>query len=204
MTKLLTRKKASEVLGIHYHTLYSLAKKGEIKAVKVGSRQMYDVDSYLKSKGLVENSTTRRKICYCRVSSSKQRSDLRRQAEYMKEKYPTYEIIKDIGSGLNYKRKGLKKIIDYAVKGEIEVLIIAYKDRLTRFGYELFEYLIKTYSNGLIRIENKKEEETPTEEISKDILSIMNVYVAKINGLRKYKKMIKKEIKGKNGKNKKN
>ena len=113
----------------------------------------------------------------------------------MKNKFPTYEIIKDIGSGLNYKRERLKKIIEMAIKGEIDEIVITYKDRLTRFAFELIEWIIKTYSNGQIIILNKTEEETPTEELTKDIISIMNVYVAKINGLRKYKKKIKKVIK---------
>ena len=69
-----------------------------------------------------------------------------------------------------------------------------------RFGYEIIENLIKKYSKGEIKIINQTEEETPEEEITKDILSIMNVYVAKINGLRKYKKKITNEIK-KNGRN---
>jgi len=112
----------------------------------------------------------------------------------MQEKFPTYEIIKDIGSGLNYKRKGLQLIIEKAINGEVEELIIAYKDRLTRFGYELIEDLIKKYSNGKIIILNSTEEKTPMEELTKDILSIMNVYVAKINGLRKYKREIKNEL----------
>ena len=114
----------------------------------------------------------------------------------MKTKYPLYEIITDIASGLNFNRTGLNKIIDYAIKGEIEIVVISYKDRLARFGYELIEKLITDYSKGEgeIKIENKKEEETPQEEITKDIISIMNIYVAKINGLRKYKKQIKEEI----------
>ena len=78
--------------------------------------------------------------------------------------------------------------------GEIEELIIAYKDRLTRFGYEMLEFLINKYSNGKIIIINNDEEQTPTEELTKDIISIMNVYVAKINGLRKYKNQIKNDI----------
>ena len=112
----------------------------------------------------------------------------------MKTKYPKHEIIKDIGSGLNYKRKGLLEIIESGIKGEIEEIVVAYKDRLTRFGYELIEYVIEKFSNGKIKIENVEEEETPQEEIVKDIMSIMNVYVAKINGLRKYKKIIKHKI----------
>jgi len=112
----------------------------------------------------------------------------------MKTKYPNHEIIKDIGSGLNYKRKGLLEIIESGIKGEIEEIVVAYKDRLTRFGYEMIEYVIEKFSNGKIKIENIEEEKTPQEEIVKDIMSIMNVYVAKINGLRKYKKIIKHKI----------
>jgi putative resolvase len=193
MPKYLSRKDAAEKLGIHYHTIYALAKRGELEATKIGKQQMYNVDKYLKDKGIKEGDK-RRKICYCRVSSNKQKADLKRQIEYMEGKYPGYEIISDIASGLNYEREGLKKLMEYAIKGEISVLIIAYKDRLTRFGYEMIEWLIKEYSNGEIVIINKKEEETPLEEVSKDIISIMNVYTAKINGLRKYKKLITDDI----------
>lgn len=73
--------------------------------------------------------------------------------------------------------------------------MIAYKDRLCRIGYELIENLIRKYSNGKIVIINASEEETPEEELSKDIITIMNVYVAKVNGLRRYKKQIVGEIK---------
>ena len=112
----------------------------------------------------------------------------------MKDKFPTYEIIKDIGSGLNFNRSGLNKLLEMAINGEINEIIVAYKDRLARFGYELIENIVNKYSNGKIIVLNKEEEKTPLEEISKDILAIMNVYVAKINGLRKYKKTFIDEI----------
>jgi predicted site-specific integrase-resolvase len=150
------------------------------------------VDKYIKNNSIQK--TNKKQICYCRDSSRKQKEDLKRQIEYMENKYPTFEIISDIGSGLNFKRKGLIKIIDMAINGEIEVVVITYKDRLARFGYELIERIINNYSDGTIKVENSKEEQTPTEEISKDIISIMNVYVAKINGLRKYKTKLKKTI----------
>ena len=102
--------------------------------------------------------------------------------------YPGYEILEDIGSGLNFKRKGLREIIDCAIKGELEEVVITYKDRLARIGYELIEYIIESYSGGSITILNKGEEETPNEEMTKDVLAIMNIYVAKINGMRKRKK----------------
>jgi len=128
------------------------------------------------------------------VSSKKQSEDLERQIEYMKQKFPCHEIIYDIASGLNYNRKGLKQIINYAINGTINELVIAYKDRLTRFGYELIEWLIKEKSHGTIKILNNNEELTPQEEIVKDIIAIMNIYVAKNNGLRKYKHEITKEL----------
>jgi len=81
------------------------------------------------------------------------------------------------------------------IEGNIGELVIAYKDRLARFGYEMIEWIIKEYSKGKITIINKTEEETPNDEITKDIITIMNVYVAKINGLRKYKKTMIKDIK---------
>ena len=74
----------------------------------------------------------------------------------MKNIYPEYKIIEDIGSGINFNRKGIRKIIDLAINGKINKLVVAYKDRLTRFGYELIEDLIKKYSNGTIEIINKK------------------------------------------------
>lgn len=193
MDKFVTRKEVLKILKIHYHTLYSMVKRGEIETLKIGKRNLYNLDKFLRDKGVTNKK--KQKICYCRVSSNKQKEDLERQINFMKEKYPDYEIIKDIGSGLNFKRRGLNKIIEIAINGELEELLITYKDRLCRIGFELIENIIKKYSNGKITIVNKSEEETPTEEVTKDIISIMNIYVAKINGLRKYKTDIKKTIK---------
>ena len=110
----------------------------------------------------------------------------------MQLNYPNYEIISDIGSGLNFKRKGLEKIIDMAIKGEIEEVVITYKDRLARFGYELIEMILNKYSKAKITIINQDKYQTADEELVKDIISIMNVYVAKINGMRKsHKNLVK-------------
>ena len=193
MDKFVTRKEVLKILKIHYHTLYSMVKRGEIETLEIGKRNLYNLDKFLRDKGVTNKK--KQKICYCRVSSNKQKEDLERQVNFMKEKYPDYEIIKDIGSGLNFKRRGLNKIIEIAINGELEELLLTYKDRLCRIGFELVENIIKKYSNGKITIVNKSEEETPTEEVTKDIISIMNIYVAKINGLRKYKTDIKKTIK---------
>jgi len=105
----------------------------------------------------------------------------------MKKKYPYHEIIQDIGSGLNMKRKGLQEIIRIAIEGNVKEVVIAYKDRLCSVapGCELIEFIIKEYSNGEIIILNK-ENLSPTEELTIDLVNIINVFSARINGLRKY------------------
>jgi len=104
----------------------------------------------------------------------------------MSEKYPEYEIISDVGSGINFKRSGLTKLIDYAIDGRLETLVIAYKDRLCRIGYDLIEHILTKHSNTDIIIDAAKDE-TINEEIANDILQIITVYSAKINGMRSYK-----------------
>ena len=105
----------------------------------------------------------------------------------MKTQFPNYKIIEDIGSGLNLNKRGINKIIHLGIKGKINELVVAYKDRLTRFGFELIEEIITKYSNGTIKILNNKTEISQEEELVKDVMAIMNVYVAKMNGLRRYK-----------------
>jgi putative resolvase len=105
----------------------------------------------------------------------------------MEEKYPDYEIITDIGSGINFQRSGLIKLIDYSISGVLDTLVVAYKDRLCRIGYGLIEHLMLKYSNTNIIIELNNDE-TANEAMANDILQIITVYSAKINGMRSYKK----------------
>jgi len=189
-----TRREVLKVLNIHYQTLYKMIEREEIETVKIGKMTLYNLNKFLKNEGVVVQKE-KKNLCYCRVSSRKQNGDLERQIKYMKEKYPNHEIISDIGSGLNFERKGLQKLIELGIKGEINEIRITYKDRLARIGYELIEWIIKKYSSGKIIIENAEEEKTVGEEMTKDLLSIMNIYVAKVNGLRSHKKSIKEELK---------
>ena len=191
--KYVPRKVVTEKLGIHYQTVNNLVKRNEIEVIKIGTKYGYNLEKYIKDNNI--GISNKKKICYCRVSSEKQKDDLERQITFMKEKYPSYEIITDIGSGLNFKRKGLLKIINMAINDEIDELVVAYKDRLARFGYELIEIILKEHSNAEITVINKQEEKTKEEELTEDIISIMNIYVAKVNGLRKYKPHIKELIK---------
>lgn len=193
-------KQASEIIGVHQRTLYQWDEKGLIETIRTpGGKRLYNVEKYLEEK-CEENDDTidpieqidkikgKLSICYVRVSSQGQKDDLERQKAMMIENYPTHLIIEDIGSGLNLNKRGIKKIIHLAIEGRIKEIVVAYKDRLTRFGYELIEELVTKYSGGEIKVINEKELIEPEEELVKDMMSIMNVYVAKMNGLRKYRK----------------
>jgi len=204
-TKFMGSKEASKILGIHPRTLYLWEERGTIETIRntPNGKRYYNVIKYLSEQGLkcdkiinekeikcskIEDIEKEKKIkiCYARVSSSGQKDDLERQKKLLKEKYPNYYLLEDIGSGMNLTKKGLLKIIDLGINGKIEELVIVHKDRLAKFGYELIEYIIKKYSSGKITIINKKEEIEPEEEMVKDVLQIMNVFVEKMNGRRKY------------------
>ncbi len=191
-------KQAAEILGVHQRTLYLWEKKGLIETVRTpGNKRLYNVNKFLEDNKCKENicnnlddldKETRLNIAYIRVSSQTQKNDLERQKQLMVHKFPNHIIIEDIGSGLNLNKRGIRKIIHLAIEGKINELVVAHRDRLTRFGFELIEEIINKYSKGKIVILSEPDKLEPEEEIVKDIMSIMNVYVAKINGLRKYKK----------------
>jgi len=188
---------ASKILGVHQRTLYNWETNGLIETIRTpGNKRLYNVNKFIQNKKCTDTICTnlddldkkeKLNICYVRVSSNNQKDDLMRQKTQMQQLYPSYIIIEEIGSGLNLNKKGIKKIIKLAIAGKINELVVAYRDRLTRFGFELIEELIKDYSKGKIIILNEKDKIEPEEELVKDIMSIMNVYVAKINGLCKYR-----------------
>lgn len=196
-------KEACNLLGIHQQTLYQWDKKGWIETIRTpGNKRLYNVDKFLKERECnsseeclknlekLDNVVDKVNICYARVSSIGKKNDLDTQKQILNKKYPDYVLIEDIGSGLNLNKRGIRKIIKLAIEGKINELVILYKDRLARHGYELIEDLIKEYSTGKIIILNKKEQQLPEEELALDVLQLMNVYVAKMNGLRKNKKKL--------------
>jgi predicted site-specific integrase-resolvase len=180
---------AARKSGISLHTLRRLADNNQIDVIKTpGGIRRYNIEKYIADNtNVAAEEKPKHQICYCRVSSYGQVDDLDRQVEYMKDKYPDFEIITDVGSGINFERKGLQKIIDIAIAGQLEKLAVSYKDRLCRIGYPLIEHLLIKYSNTEIIVDAEKAE-TVNEEIANDLMQIITVYTAKINGMRSYKK----------------
>lgn len=142
-----------------------------------------------------QDSKNRKVIGYCRVSSNKQKDDLDRQIEnvktYMYAKGYQFEIISDIGSGINYNKKGLNELINHVTNSEVEKIVILYKDRLLRFGFELVENLCEKYGTSIEIIDNT--EKTEEQELVEDMIQIITVFSARLQGKRanKAKKMIK-------------
>ena len=187
-----TPKETSEKLGVHFQTLRNWEKEGKIDCIRsLGGKRFYDLSGFLKKYNnddiiINEEIPLRKKICYCRVSLNSQKIELDNQIKYMKKKYPDYELLYDIGSGINFNRTNFNKILDYAINNQLESLAISYKDRLCRISYELIENILKKYSNCTIIIENE-EEKSPEEELIEDMLQIVTVFSSRLYGIRSYK-----------------
>lgn len=188
--KYIRPKEASQLLKVSQNTLRTWDNKGIIKSIRTkGKQRRFLLSSILSQQS---NSEEKRKICYCRVSSHGQKEDLERQVIFFKNKFPDHEIIKDIGSGINFKRKGLNSILESAINGSIQEVVVTHKDRLCRFGFELFQKIIEQYSNGKILVLDKKET-SPNQELIDDLISIVTVFSSRIYGLRSHS--IKNKIK---------
>jgi len=148
-----------------------------------------------------EISEERKTIIYARVSSNDQKQDLERQVEeledYCKEqKLKEVEVIKDIGSGINYNKRGLKKLIRKIVAGKISRIVISFKDRLVRFGLEILEQLCELKDVEIVVVNDKNEQEkSENEQLVKDVLAILVVYSSRIYGKRSHKKRKNKKSK---------
>ncbi|MBD2503878.1 IS607 family transposase [Anabaena azotica] len=179
-------REAVKRLGLHPNTLRKYADNGKIASIKnEAGQRLFNVESYLR--GAARASL----VCYCRVSSTKQRDDLGRQIAYMQSLYPEAEIIKDIGSGINFKRKGLQALLDRLSKGDKLTLVVACRDRLARFGFELIEYMVEQNGGQIVVLDNTVH--CPESELTSDLLSILHVFSCRMHGLRKYSKKIKED-----------
>lgn len=129
-------------------------------------------------------------IGYARVSSSTQRDDLERQKEnimaYAREKgHGEIEVLSDIGSGLNERRKNFLKLLEMVSERKVSKVIVAYEDRLTRFGFETLSRLFSSFGTTIEVISH--EEKTPQEELVEDLINIVSHFAGKLYGMRSYK-----------------
>ena len=215
--KFVTSKEACVYFGVSSQTLRKWDKCGIIKTIRTNlneeqGHRRYDVTSFKDPfKDLpmqqpnvtvdehIANNDNKKGVCYCRVSSKHQKDDLQRQVDAMHKQYPTYEIIKDIGSGINFKRTGFLKLSKKIISGTLKEIVVAHKDRLCRFGFEYVQWLCNQYDVKLL-VQNSDNNKTPQQEITEDLLSIIHVFSCRVNGKRKYAKKTSQEKKIKNNK----
>ena len=189
--KYYSTKKVTEILGVTAQTLRNWDKEGKLKPsyVKSNGYRYYSEESILSYTQERKTKKNLNVVGYARVSSKKQSDDLERQINnlntYISSKYDSFDIITDIGSGINYNKPGLKKLIEKINKKEVDLIIVLYKDRLLRFGFELVEYFADL-NNVKIEVLDKIDK-NQDEELVEDLVQIITVFSSKIQGKRKTK-----------------
>lgn len=185
-------KKFGQLIGRTTRTLQRWDYEGILKAYRTPTnRRYYTHEQYLEIKG--QKAQPRVIAAYYRVSSTGQKADLasqRRALEVfcLQSGKAVGHWLCDIGSGLNYRRKGFIELMTMVERGELSEIVIAHKDRLVRFGYEWFEHFCRQHGVSLTVM--NAEHLSPEEEMTKDLLSIIHCFSSRLYGLRRYKKKI--------------
>lgn len=193
--KLLRMNEVSEITGLAQSTLRLMHRKGELVPAKVspGGTRYYS-DEQIKEYMGIETVSKRIVIGYARVSSRKQEDDLNKQIEnlktYMFAKGYSFEMITDIGSSINYSKNGLTKLLERIHNGEVSRVVVLYKDRLVRFGFELLETVCKLNDCEIEIVDNTPK--TNEDELVNDLVKVVNVFGSELKGERS--KLIKQFV----------
>ena len=175
-----TTREYQKLYGVSVITLRRWADSGKIESIRSpGNQRLYKV-----TEEKPRETPRKQRIVYIRVSSPKQKDDLERQRAYMAVRYPDHEIVSDIGSGINWKRKGLLAVLESALQGNVEEVVVASRDRLCRFAFELFEWIFQQTGAKLVVLE--QTDQSPERELSDDLLSIVQIFCCRRNGKRRY------------------
>ena len=191
----------SKILGVSAQTLRNWDANGKLHPHHTSSNgYRYYSHEQLSQVMNINPNIDRKTIGYCRVSSNKQKDDLQRQIEnmrmYLISQGKPFEIISDIGSGIKKKKKGLKELIKLITQNKVEKVVVLYKDRLLRFGFELIEYIASLYNCEIEIIDNTEKSEQL--ELVEDLVQIITVFSCKLQGKRanKARKLVKELIEG--------
>lgn len=176
-----TPKEAKQHFQVSDDTLRRWTRQGKIQVqrTKGGHRRYFIFDD--------QDKTNKQSFIYARVSSKKQSNELQNQIKYMQQQFPDHIVVSDVGSGLNPNRKGFNSILDKLFTNNVQEVVVASKDRFTRFNFELFQNIFKRF-NATLKSLSTKEYQSPQEELSEDLMSIITVFSARYYGKRSYLK----------------
>jgi predicted site-specific integrase-resolvase len=189
-----------ELVGVSPSTLRRWEGEGKLIPERtMGNQRLYTKSHLSIARSLKTGKAPYRIIVYCRVSSSGQKDDLQSQVKAMEQfclaqGTSITDLIQEIGGGLNFKRPKFLQIVQWAIQGEVQLLYVAHKDRLCRFGFELVEQIVQ-WSGGTVIVANA-ETLSPHQELTQDLLSIIHCFSSRLYGLRKYKAKVKKIVDG--------
>jgi excisionase family DNA binding protein len=191
--RFVTAGEAARLTGLEIQTIRKMVDQASIGGYKTPSGQRrIDIQSiqefcsnvvHDKEKPIVQKEN----YIYARVSSKKQVDDLSRQIEYLKRpEYSSYRVITDIASGINFKRKGLSTLLEACLQGNVGEVVVAHRDRLCRFGFELIEQLVCKAGGSITVLDSPNDNKTSEQELTEDLLSIIHVFSCRQMGKRSY------------------
>ena len=192
MSKLFSIQEAATFLGVSPQTIRRWEREGKLPPPQrtQGGQRRYDVSKLPPYKKVAPNFEERPTIAYARVSCHDQKEDLQRQVQMLElfcsSHGWTFEILSDLGSGLNYSKKGLRQLLQRIVDGTVGRLVLTHKDRLLRFGSELVFALCEAKAVEVV-IVNQGERPSFEEELASDVLEIITVFSARLYGSRSHK-----------------
>ena len=177
-----TPKVASKHYNVSRETLRLWSESGKIKFTHTkGGHHRYEI----KKEKYKNNDKHRKSYIYARVSSKKQENELQNQINKIKSKYPNHIIFKDIGSGINFKRRQFKALLEQIICGNVKEIVVAHKDRLSRFSFEFIEFICDKFETKIIVLSDNKST-SENQELADDLMSIITVFSARYYGRRKY------------------
>ncbi len=190
---------AARRLGKTVKTLQRWDREGTLTSLKtLTGRRVYTVQLLRTAMNLGDEQKERIAVAYCRVSSQAQRPDLKNQRRVVEEfviarGIANVEYMEEIGGGLNFKRPIFLKLVDRIIAGEVSQLVVAHKDRLARFGFDLLSHLCRTHGCELLVIDSEKL--SPEVEMTQDLMTIVHCFSSRLYGLRNYRKALKEALK---------
>ncbi|HEY9797240.1 MAG TPA: IS607 family transposase [Leptolyngbyaceae cyanobacterium] len=191
MPKFVKPNEAANTLGVCLRTLRRWEAEGKINTVRTPSGQRrYDIEKFIKQES--EDGRRRATVIYARVSTRPQIKDLHRQVERLSALYPGAEIVKEVAGGLNLRRKGLLSVLGRVLKGDIKVIVVAHKDRLARFGFDLIEWLCQQFDCQVVVL--NQDNLSPHQELVADIIAILHSFSSRLYSLRKHAPKIQELI----------
>lgn len=179
---------AVQRLGVCAATLRRYADRGQIETIRnVGGQRLYDVDSYCSRQRYDLEI-----VLYCRVLSIEHIQDLDLQVEHLRKQYPTAEVIKDIGSGLNYKRPGLRNILERCLQARRLQIVVSHRDKLCRFGFDMVKFIVEKSGGEIIVLQQGGKRQFFEEELFDDLVCVLQAFSCRIPSWKKENEKEKK------------